>query len=459
MLSARALARDVRAGRLSSLALVETCLRRIAEDDPRVHALVALDADTARRDAAAIDAAVARGEDPGPLAGLPMTIKDMHDTAGLTTSYGLPWRAGHRPERDSVAVARLRAAGAVILGKTALPLAGYDWQTRHPRHAVTNHPLDPTRTCGGSSGGAAVALALGFTCLELGADLAGSIRVPSHFCGTFGLKTTEGLVPVEGHGPPESQRVHLDMVVIGPMGRCVDDLALELDVLTTSTHPPSPRMPRRIACTDTLCGVRADHDTRVALDRLLDRLRRNGVEVIRATPPGCEGTAPLELWGAINGHQFARCWPWPLRTWPLRQGFRFGPAALVVGRSVFSRALARGMASSARSLAAAQGRRADFARRLDDWLGGFDAFFAPCAATPAFTHRARPRPIDVDGTPVPYSMAQSAFCCPFNLGGGPALAMPIGSSSKGLPIGVQCCAPRGSDRALLDLGLAIERLG
>ena len=438
--------------------LVADALARITRDDPRTHALVTLTADQARARAEVIDRAVARGEDPGPLAGVPITIKDMHDTGGTRTSYGLPWYAGHVPRHDSVPVARLRAAGAIVLGKTALPFAGYDWQTRHPLHPPTNHPLDGSRTCGGSSGGAAVALACGYAALELGADIAGSIRVPSHFCGTHGLKTTEGLVPDEGHGPPITARMPLHMVVIGPMGRCVDDLALELDVITGADTAPelAPRTPQRIAWTDTLCGVRCDAATRRVLERLVAALEVAGVATERITPPACSDPAPLRLWGAVNGYEFARCWPWPLRTWPVRQAFRLGPAALVVGRSVFSRALAMGMASTKAEHARALERRAAFADTLDTWLAGYDALLAPIAATAAFTHRRRPRPIDVDGRPVPYSMAQTAFCCPFNLGGGPALAMPIGATESGLPIGVQVCGPRGSDRELLALALGME---
>lgn len=457
---ARVLAGRVRSGELSSRALVDAALDRIAERDAHVRAIVTLDAVAARRTADRIDDEVARGRDPGPLAGLPITIKDMHDTAGLRTTHGLPWCMHRVPRQDSSAVARLRAAGAVLVGKTSLPLAGYDWQTRQPRHGVTRNPHDPARTCGGSSGGAAVSLALRYAALELGADLAGSIRVPSAFCGICGLKPSEGLVPLAGHGPESSQGVLEHMVVVGPMGRFVDDLALELEVLAPGSIGDgfAPRLPRRIAVSDTLCGVRADADTRRALADCVAALEATGCVIEHAIPPGCEGEDPLRLWGAIDGYEFARCWPWPLRTWPLRQLFRCGPAALAIGRSVFSRALAVGMASTRSHHAAALRAREVFAARLDAWFSRYDAALFPIAATPAFTHRRWPTPIAVDGVRVPYSLAQSAFCVPFNVGGGPACAFPLPVPPRGLPIGIQCCGPRGGDRAVLEIAAGIEAL-
>lgn len=456
---ARELAARVRRGELRSRALVEAALARIDALDAGVRAIVTLDPKRARETSDRIDELVARGVDPGPLAGLPITIKDMHDTAGLRTTHGLPWSMRHVPAMDSTAVARLRAAGAVILGKTTLPFAGYDWQTRQPRVGVTRHPRDPSRTCGGSSGGAAVALALRFAVLELGADLAGSIRVPSAFCGVFGLKTSEGLVSLAGHGPSISRGVLEHMVVIGPMGRCADDLALALEVLVPGSVGATlaPRIPRRIAWSDELCGVRADATTRRALEACVARIAASGCAVERAIPPGCDGDRPLRLWGAVDGFEFAQCWPWPLCTWPLRQLFRCGPAALAIGRSAFSAALARGMASTRRAHARALLEREDFARAMDEWLARYDAFLAPCAATPAFTHRRFATPIEVDGARVPYSLAMSAFCVPMNAGGGPALAMPIATSDGGLPIGIQCCGPRGADRALLGFGAWLEQ--
>jgi amidase len=457
---ARVIAQRVRSGELSSRALVDAALDRIANRDAPVRAIVTLDADAARNAASRIDADVARGHDPGPLAGLPITIKDMHDTAGLRTTHGLPWCMRRVPREDSAAVARLRAAGAVIVGKTSLPLAGYDWQTRQPRHGVTRNPHDLARTCGGSSGGAAVALALRYAALELGADLAGSIRVPSAFCGVCGLKPSEGLVPLAGHGPENSQGVLEHMVVVGPMGRFVDDLALELEVLAPGSIGKgfAPRLPKRIAFSDTLCGVRADADTRRALAGCLAALESAGCVIERAIPPGCEGDDPLRLWGAIDGWEFARCWPWPLRTWPLRQLFRCGPAALAIGPSAFSRALAVGMASMRSRHAAALREREVFAARLDAWFAGYDAALFPIAATPAFTHRRRPTPITVDGVRVPYSLAQSAVCVPFNVCGGPACALPLPVPAGGLPIGIQCCGPRGEDRAVLEIAAGIEAL-
>jgi amidase len=440
----------VRSRAVPARAFVDACLRRIDARNPALNAVISRCDAAARAAADALDRALAAGATGGgPLCGVPITIKDMNATAGLRTTYGLPWYRRHVPDRDGAAVARLRAAGAIVLGKTNVPLAGYDWQTRHPTEGVTRHPADPSRTCGGSSGGAAVAVATGMAALELGADLAGSIRVPAHFCGVFGLKTSDGAIPLDGHGPPESRVEHL--CVLGPIARDLGDLRLAFDVLTASSAPPRAAPTRlRIAWTDALCGLRADAATRAVLAQVVGRLAAGGHEVERAVPPGWDSFEPLALWAGVDGFEFRQSWPRPFRTALGRQLFRLGPVGLAVGPSRFSRAIARAMAGGRRNYERALEQRAEHATAAAAWLASRDLLLAPCAATAAFHHRRLRRPIEVDGTRIPYSLAQSAFCCPVNVAGACALVTPAGRTADGLPIGLQWIAAPHRDHQLIE---------
>jgi len=228
---AHRLAEAIRRRQLSSREVLDEYLARVERLNPPLNAVVTLDADAARAAADAADAAVARGDAVGPLHGVPMTIKDTYETAWMRTTCGLEaW--DHVPERDAEAVRRLRGAGAVIFGKTNTPTLAGDWQTFNPIFGTTNNPWDTTRTTGGSSGGSAAAVATGMTALELGSDIAGSIRVPSNWCGTCGHKPSWGVVPQRGHLPPAPGALaDSDLQVMGPMARDVDDLELGLDIL------------------------------------------------------------------------------------------------------------------------------------------------------------------------------------------------------------------------------------
>ena len=218
--------------RISSVELTDFSISRIEANDKSINAVVVRDFDRARIGAAAADAALARGE-RRPLLGLPMTVKEQFNVAGLPTTWGDPKFKNWQPSADALAVARLKAAGAVILGKTNVPLNLSDWQSYNEIYGTTNNPWDLARTPGGSSGGAAAALAAGYVSLELGSDIGGSLRAPAHYCGVFAHKPTLDLVPLRGAGPPDTPAYpgRGDLAVAGPMARSAADLALELDVV------------------------------------------------------------------------------------------------------------------------------------------------------------------------------------------------------------------------------------
>jgi amidase len=220
------------ARQISARELLDDAVARIEALDPKINAVVVRDFDRARAAADAADAALARGE-RRPLLGLPMTVKEQFNVAGLPTTWGYPRFRDWRPDVDALAVQRLKAAGAVIIGKTNVPVGLADWQSYNPIYGTTNNPWDLGRTPGGSSGGAAAALAAGFVPLELGSDLGGSLRAPAHFCGVLAHKPSLDLIPQRGSGYPGTPAIPVrgDMVVVGPMARSAADLALELEVL------------------------------------------------------------------------------------------------------------------------------------------------------------------------------------------------------------------------------------
>ncbi len=237
--SAAELASSIQRGEITSIELLNHFLDRIQRYNEDINAVVALDITAARRRAAEADKALAQGQKWGPLHGVPMTVKDVFEVAGMPTTSGDPVLKDYIPERNAIAVQRLIDAGAIIFGKTNVPYHAMDIQSYNEIYGTTNNPWDLSRTPGGSSGGSAAALAAGFTPLELGSDIGGSVRFPAHYTGVFGHKPTFGIVPRYGHIPPMPGRVQqhlmpmIPLFVVGPLARSADDLELALGVLTT----------------------------------------------------------------------------------------------------------------------------------------------------------------------------------------------------------------------------------
>src|SRR5450830_1273560 len=281
-------------GDCSALALCEAAIARIEAQDGAINAVVVRDFERARSQARAADEALARG-DRRPLLGLPMTVKESFNLAGLPTTWGFEFARKHRAERDALAVTRLKAAGAVILGKTNVPVGLGDWQSVNPIYGRTRNPLDLKRTPGGSSGGGAAALAARFVALELGSDIGGSIRVPAHFCGVYGHKPSLGLLPARGHDfPGLGSGAPNELAVIGPLARSVDDLELALSVLVGPEAPQSKayalQLPpardmaqARCLLLDQHPGLPVSQDTQAALQDVANTLQAGGCTVLRSS--------------------------------------------------------------------------------------------------------------------------------------------------------------------------------
>ncbi len=299
--SAHQLAKDIRDRQVSSLEVLEAYLKQISQHNSKLNAIVTLDEERSRQRAKAADEALARGEIWGALHGVPVTIKDYFETAGLRSTCSYKPLANYIPNTDATAVARLRTAGAIILGKTNLPMLGIGLQTDSPLFGRANNPWNLGCTPGGSTGGGAAAVAAGLSPLELGGDGGGSIRAPSHFCGVFGLKPTEHRVSFAGLilGLPGGSRGWRHLAVVGPLARSVEDLRLCLSLIEGADNrewevPPAPKetVPQRplqacrFAWTDDFGGVPITADTRAILENLAITLEQLGCRVERCNPPG-----------------------------------------------------------------------------------------------------------------------------------------------------------------------------
>ncbi len=290
----------LQARQVSAVELLDRAIARIETHDGALNALVVRDFERARAAAAEADRALARGE-RRPLLGVPMTVKEAFNVAGLPTTWGIPGTEHLQASEDAVAVGRLKAAGAVVFGKTNVPFLLADWQSYNAIYGVTNNPWDLGRTPGGSSGGAAAALAAGYVSLELGSDLAGSMRVPAHYCGIFAHKPTHGLVPMRGFAPPGTPSLSVDakvdLAVVGPMARSAGDLALALEVVAGPDDAeavgyklamPPPRHANltrfRVLAHDHHPLLPTANIVRSALGKVADRLAKAGSKVGRTSP-------------------------------------------------------------------------------------------------------------------------------------------------------------------------------
>ena len=458
--SALDLAAAIRGRRVSATELTELCLERIRRHNGALNAVCTLDEAGARRAARAADEALARGEPAGPLHGVPMTIKDALETAGLRTTAGHPPLANHVPSSDAPAVARLRAAGAILLGKTNVPPLSADYRADNSIFGRTNNPWNLERTPGGSTGGGAAAVAAGLSAFDVGSDLAGSVRTPAHFCGLFALKATERRIPNAGHipEPPGLPRAVRHMNVLGPLARSVEDLEL-LTRLLSGADPREPDVPPmpwrepaekplkacRFAWSTSFAGIPVTGDTKQAIGKLAVELARLGCAVEQRNPDGFDFDAAWETWGEIAIAERAA-------TGRERSAERVAALNATLGEQwAVARGSAKGVRAGIAEYMVALNRRDALIAALEKFFERFDAFLCPVSVGPAIGHVPFGTPIEVDGREVPYFIAGTAYTCPFNLTGHPAVVLPLARSKDGLPIGVQVLGRRWSEPELLAL--------
>ena len=450
------------AKRISAVELLKAALARHEATHKTLNAVVAIDLDKAMAQAGAVDDQRARGEPVGLLAGLPMTVKDTFDVAGLPASSGLA-AIRARMASDAAAVRHARAAGAIIWGKTNTPVLAGDWQTFNALYGTTNNPWDVTRTCGGSSGGAAAALAAGVTALEIGSDIGGSLRVPASFCGVYSHKPTWGLVDQQGHIPPTpgswSER---DLNVVGPMARSARDLRLLLSVLEggalAARVTPANLKEAKIALWIDDPAFPLDPEVRAVVESFAAELRAAGAEV---TPIASPVHAPSlmnayqTLLGAVLGEDM------PVGTIRNLERLR-GWAKWQMSRGAdhtSTAAMTLAYTATHREWMAADAVRNRLRREASATFETYDAILAPITPLAAFPHDHRPfgkrRLKLTDGRAIPYTSMLNwiGLATALRL---PATAMPAGPTASGLPVGVQLIGPLNGDTKTLALAQAIE---
>jgi len=423
----------IAAGETTARAECEAAIARIEALDGPINAVVVRDFERARAAADAADAAVARGES-GPLLGVPMTVKEAFDVAGLRTTWGFEQHRDFTAKEDAVAVRRLKQAGAVILGKTNVPVGLADHQSVNPIYGRTGNPADPSRSPGGSSGGSAAALASGVLPLELGSDIGGSIRVPAAFNGIWGHKPTYGALSADGHYPPGTDGHAPPMAVIGPLARNADDLALALDLLADRPLPRAGARPPgdwRILLMATHPFAAIARPIAGALEGIGAAFEAEGARIDRETPL-------LPDLSAQFGHYMELLMTALTRGAPLAGS---APPSLAAWFDLLDH--------QARAVRAWQALFADY-----------DAVIAPAFGVTAYPHDDTPvteRHLTIDGAQARYGL-QLAFPALASFPMLPATAVPVGKDADGLPIGVQVIADLWQDHKAIAVARAVHAL-
>ncbi|GGN88419.1 amidase [Streptomyces albiflavescens] len=467
--TAEELAAALRAREVTSAELTDEAIARIERDDKAINAICVPDFDRARAAARGADQARARGEDR-PLLGIPVTVKESYNIAGLPTTWGMPQYRDYVPAEDAVQVSRLKAAGAVVLGKTNVPLGLQDVQSFNEIYGTTNNPWDHGRTSGGSSGGSGAALASGFGALSIGSDIGGSLRTPAHFCGVYAHKPTLGLAAHRGMVPPPAPALpaDLDLAVVGPMARTARDLTLLLDVMAGPdpltlgvahdlTLPPA-RHERlrdfRVLLLDEHPLIPTGSAVRAGVNRVADALVDGGARVERHTPLLPDLTEAAVLYTQLLFSSSAA--RFPVEAYEQLQTHAAGLSA--DDQSLDATRL-RGMVLSHRDWIEANNHRELHRHGWRQLFSEFDAVVCPITPTPAFPHDHNPdlleRRIDIDGVEYPY-LDQLVWAGLATMPGLPATAIPAGRSPEGLPVGVQLIGPMFEDRTPLRLAELLE---
>lgn len=468
--SASELIAAMEAREVSSVELTQDAISRIERYDGVLNAVCVPDFDRALTAAREADTARTRGE-TRPLLGVPITVKESFNIAGLPTTWGIPPFKDFIAAEDAVAVARVKAAGAVILGKTNVPLALGDLQTYNAIYGTTRNPWNPDRTPGGSSGGSAAALAAGYGPLSLGSDIAGSLRVPAGFCGVYAHKPTLGLLPPRGQSAPPAPPVaaERDLSVIGPMARSAADLSVLLDLLAEPdettlgvAHTLALRPARhddlasyRVLVLDTHPLIPSASSVRTAIDDLAGKLSAAGVKVERHSALLPDQVEAAKLYMRLLFSVIAANHP-P----ELYEGLRAQASKLDVGDESLAAERTRGSVLSHREWLAADSARYRHRHQWGNLFTEFDVVVCPVSPTPAFPHDQSldqmTRRIGIDGTDHDYG-DQLVWAGIATTPGLPATAVPIGHSPEGLPIGVQVLGPLFEDRTPIRFAELLER--
>lgn len=455
---------------ISAVELTEAAIERIEACEPKINAVCVKTYEAAREAAKAADARLATGV-RGALLGVPMTIKESFSLAGTPTTWGFPDKRENRPVEDALAVQRVKRAGAVILGKTNVPISLGDWQSYNEIYGVTNNPYDLARSAGGSSGGSSAALAAGYGALSMGSDIGGSLRVPAHFCGIFAHKPTHDLVPPRGHAPPGVPALpgSIDLSVIGPMARSAGDVEALLNVIAGPDELdmgvgyrlelPQARHEKladfRVFVLDRHPLTDTDASVAQAIEQLASGLTKAGVAVARHSDLAPDLAIDGRLFVHLLIATFSSRWSDEMYARATESAAKLD----IADHSLVAEQV-RGGTMNFRQWFVANARRNAGRARWRALFQSFDAVITPVTPTPAFPHDHLPdqgkRVLTINGARHEY-FENVLWAGVATLPGLPATAMPIGRSRDGLPIGVQIIGPWLEDRTCLTLSRLIER--
>jgi amidase len=450
------LAQMIRDRQVSAVEVLEAYLAQIATHNSKLNAICTLDEEKGR------------GENWGALHGMPVTIKDIFETAGLRTTAGYIPLKDYIPAQDATVVARLRSAGAIILGKTNTAELAGDFQSTNSLFPRVNNPWNLDCTPGGSSGGSAAAIAAGLSPLDIGNDFAGSTRQPAHFCGIYALKPTDrristlGMIP-ETPGMPYCLR---QMITVGCFGRSIADLKLSFSIIAGAdvNRPdvppvlldlPSGKLLQdlKIAWIDEWVEVPVETEIKAAIQNALRKLDRSGAQIDRWQPPDFDLGNILKIYERMTA--YVNNYTQPKDRYIVRRSLTLLWRCATQGDaklrqlSNFSRALPEMLNPTVKGYFETLTQRDRITTQLDTALADWDVWLMPVAATTAFTHRPAWSAINVNGRSYPHAVANGAYIMPFNLSGHPAVVIPIGQTQNGLPIGMQIVGKRWCEMELL----------
>lgn len=426
-MTAAELAAGLKRKAFSAAELCEASIARIEAFDTQVNVVVVRDFERARTEARMADDAIAKGK-AGPLAGIPMTVKESFDLRGHPTTWGFQAHRDHRAREDAFPVQRAKAAGAVVLGKTNVPPALADWQSANPIYGRTSNPHDLSRSAGGSSGGSAAAIAMGFSALELGSDIGGSVSVPAAFCGVYGHKTSYRIISMMGHAPGGAVLANEMLGVAGPLARSAADLALLLDVIAAPDPDDSHNslvLPRarhgvlknfRVFILDRHPAAKADDEIWAAINALADDLVQAGASVARKSSLLPDMNVSWRTYQAM------------LHTIITRSQVDGGSRQPISAHDWFGHL----------------DTQLRIRRQWADFFRHFDVVLCPAFGTTAFPHTDEPdwrrRPLIINGEPANFG-AQLGWASMATVGNLPSTVIPLGVNAQGLPLACQAIGP------------------
>jgi len=445
---------------ISSKEVLLAFLEQIEKYQPQINAITdLLDKKQLIDEAEKMDSMLAKGELMGPLHGLPMTVKDGLNVKGLISSLGTPSLKKNVAQEDAVLVKKLKNAGAIIIGKSNLPLYSIDYQTTNSWFGQTNNPYNTEHVVGGSSGGSAAALASGFTSLEMGSDVGGSIRVPAHFCGVCGFRPTEQLLSNRGQflfpGKPQSHRL---LVVAGPMARTVDDLLLAMSVLSIHTDiseiPPVDYNKSKwdggkvkVAFSKSMYGLEIQEDYQELIKNFIGKIKEDGHSV-QEDKPDYDADLAYRLNGRLTGYDTAAVSPVGTFLTSIYM-FLF---LLFKNKDIdWARSTYRGILMSPKMHQKTLDAKEKIGDQFLHFFNQYDVWITPVACISAFKHQKTGKPFIVNGKKIPYMTAIGRFNFDTTLGGHPVVVIPIGIGKNGLPVGISIHGRKWNDKKLLEI--------